>query len=197
MYKYKGLVKNSIRGGNMKKIILVITTIFIMTGCGNMMNTPTKKVETFLSKYQTLDKKVIDQLDEVIEDSDNLNDQQREKYHELMKKQYQNLSYKVKEETLDGDNAVVTIELEVLDYGKAIKESETYLANNRDEFVTDTVEDVIDKSKFLDYKIDAMSKIKDKVTYTINFNLTKDKDNDWKITDISDIDRLKLHGLYY
>ena len=49
----------------------------------------------------------------------------------------------------------------------------------------------------LDYKIDAMSKIKDKVTYTINFNLTKDKDNDWKITDISDIDRLKLHGLYY
>ena len=75
----------------LSKAILVITSIFVLVGCGNMMNTPTKKVEEFLSKYQTLDKKVLDQLDEVMEDSDNLTDSQRDKYHELMKKQYQNL----------------------------------------------------------------------------------------------------------
>ena len=184
----------------MKKLsraLLIIISIFIITGCGNMMNTPTKKVEEFLSKYQTLDKKVLDQLDNVMEDSDDLTKDQKNEYHELMKKQYQNLSYKIKEETIDGDNAVVITEIEVLDYGKAISESETYLANNREEFTSDTIENTIDKNKFLDYKLKAMSKVKDKVTYTINFRLTKDKDNDWKLTDISDIDRLKLHGLYY
>ena len=179
------------------KFLFIIIFIVIITGCGNMMDTPTKKVELFLSKYQTLDKDVLDQLDEVMEDSDNLTDEQKDEYHELMKKQYQNLSYKIKNETEDGDNAIVTVEIEVLDYGNAIKESENYLANNREEFVTDKEEDIIDKVKFLDYKIKAMSKVKDKVTYTINFNLTKDKDNNWKLNDISDIDRLKLHGLYY
>ncbi len=181
----------------LSKFLLVIIFVAIITGCGNMMNTPTKKVEEFLSKYQTLDKKVLDQLDNVMEDSDDLTKDQKNEYHELMKKQYQNLSYKIKEETIDGDNAVVITEIEVLDYGKAISESEAYLASNRDEFISDTSEDIIDKTKFLDYKIKTMSKVKDKVTYTINFRLTKDKDNNWKLIDISDIDRLKLHGLYY
>ena len=105
---------------NINKILLIIISIFFIVGCGNMMNTPTKKVEEFLSKYQTLDKKVIDQLDDVMEDADSFTDEQKEKYHDLMKKQYQNLSYKIKEETEDGDNAVVTVELEVLDYGSSI-----------------------------------------------------------------------------
>ena len=34
----------------------------------------------------------------------------------LLKKQYQNLSYKIKEETEDGDNATVEVEIEVYDY---------------------------------------------------------------------------------
>ena len=179
-----------------KRVLLAISFLFLLVGCGNMMDTPTKKVEMFLSKYQTLDKKVLDQLDTIMEDSDSLTDSQKEEYHELMKKQYQNLSYKIKDETIDGDNALVTVEVEVLDYGKSISEAEAYLANNREEFVTDKEKDIIDKTKFLDYKIKAMSQVKDKVTYTINFNLVKE-DNDWKLNDISDIDRLKLHGLYY
>ena len=36
----------------------------------------------------------------------------------------------------------------------------------------------------------------DKVTYTITFNLTKEDEN-WVLDDIGDIERQKLHGLYY
>ena len=180
----------------LSKVLLVITSIFLLVGCGNMMTSPTKKVEEFLSNYQTLDKQVLDQLDSVMEDSDSLTDEQKDKYYELMKNQYKNLSYKIKDETIDGDNAIVTVEIEVLDYGKAISEAEIYLANNRDEFISNKEDDIIDKVKFLDYKIKAMSKVNDRVTYTINFNLVKE-DNEWILNDISDIDRLKLHGLYY
>lgn len=181
----------------MKKIskVLLAITLLLLVGCGNMMNTPTKRVEEFLAKYQTLDEDVINQLDNVMEDADNMTDEQKEKYHELIKNQYKNLSYKIKNETVDGDTAVVEVEIEVLDYGKAIAESENYLTSNKEEFL-DSETNLIDKVKFLTYKIKKMSDVKDKVTYTINFNLTKE-DNKWQLSDISDMDRLKLHGLYY
>ena len=40
-----------------------------------------------------------------------------------------------------------------------------------------------------------MKDTKDKVTYTITFTLTK-KDDVWKLDDITDIDRQKIHGIY-
>lgn len=181
---------------HLRKVLLVIVALFLVVGCGNMMNTPTKKVEEFLGKYQTQDKEVLAQLDDVIKDAGNFNEDQKEKYRDLMKKQYQNLSYKIKDETEDGDNATVQVEIEVYDYGKAISESETYLTTNRSEFVTDVEKDIVDTVKFLDYKIKQMTDVKDKVKYTINFTLTKIND-EWKLDNISDIDRQKLHGLYY
>ena len=178
------------------KFLVIVCALFVLVGCGNMMNTPTKKVEAFLSKYQTQDKSVLDQLDNVISDAGNLDDSQKESYRDLMKKQYQNFSYKVKDETEDGDNATVVVEIEVYNYGKAISDAETYLANNRSEFVTDKEDGTIDTKKFLDYKIEQMTNVKDKVKYTINFTLTKVNDK-WQLDDISDVDRQKIHGLYY
>ena len=183
----------------MKKIknVLIIVILLLMTvGCGNMMDTPTKKVESLLSKYQTQDKDVITQLDDVVSKAGSLNDEQQEKYRNLMKRQYQNLSYKIKNEKEDGNNATVTVEIQVFDYGKAISDSENYLISNRNEFILNSEEDVIDSTKYMDYKISNMANITDKVTYTISFTLTK-VDNEWKINDLNDIDRMKLHGLYY
>lgn len=177
------------------RVLFLIIILFLIVGCGNMMNTPTKKVEDFLSKYQTMDKAVLTQLDDVIDDSGNFTDTQKEKYRELMKKQYQNLNYKIKDETEDGDNATVEVEIEVYDYGKAIRDSESYLINNREEFLNNETNS-IDTEKFLDYKINQIKDIKDKVKYTINFTLTKVEDT-WKLDDISDVDRQKIHGLYY
>lgn len=178
-----------------KKVILMVAVLFLVVGCGNMMNTPTKKVEEFLSKYQTQDKDVLEQLDDVIKDAGTMIEDQKKDYRDLMKKQYQNLSYKIKDETEDGDNATVQVEIEVYDYGKAISKSETYLTTNREEFLDEEKKE-IDSKKFLDYKIKQMKDVKDKVKYTINFTLTKVNDK-WKLDDISDIDRQKLHGLYY
>ena len=198
MYKKYNLEKDINKEDKMKRIhriIFLVTILFLVVGCGNMMNTPTKKVEDFLSKYQTMDKAVLTQLDDVIEDAGNLVDKQKDTYRELMKKQYQNLSYKIKDETEDGDNATIQVEIEVYDYGKAIQEAESYLTTNREEFINNETNE-IDTEKFLDYKIKQMKDTKDKVTYTINFTLTKVED-EWKLDNISDVDRQKLHGLYY
>ena len=44
-------------------------------------------------------------------------------------------------------------------------------------------------------KIKELKDVTDKTTYTITFNLNKE-DGEWKLQDITDVDRQKIHGLY-
>ena len=78
------------------KLLVVIGLLFLVVGCGSIMNTPTKEVEEFLNKYQSLDQEVLDQLDTTLEDSDSFTGSQKEEYYDLMKTQYKNLDYKIK-----------------------------------------------------------------------------------------------------
>lgn len=179
----------------MKKIVFtVVFLLLLVCGCESMMNTPTKRVEEFLNKYQRQDNEVLTQLDEVITDGDfDFTDNQMNSYKELMKNQYKNLTYTIKEEMIDGDNATVTVEIEVFDYNKAMNEAETYYVTNPDQFKTETGE--LDNSKFMDYRIERLKEVKDKVKYTLNLTLTK-ADDKWVLNDISQADRQKIHGLY-
>ena len=85
----------------MKKVLLVFSLILLfMTGCGTDMGTPTAKVEEFLGKYQKMDSEVLTQLDSVISTDEKMSDSQKNEYRGLMEKQYQNLSYKIKNEEM-------------------------------------------------------------------------------------------------
>lgn len=213
----------------MKKILVAILGVLLFTGCTDMMNTPTKRVEEFLGKYQTMDSEVLKQLDEVIEKEETMTKDQRKEYRDLIKKQYQNLSYKIKDETVNGDEAAVEVEIEVFDYQKAISDAEKYLDEHKDEFKketktaqsrttednddrtktqngnkeetekdttkNDTTQDTVDHEKFMDYKIKQLKDVKDKVKHTLTLTLTK-KDKKWVLDDVSETDRLKIHGLY-
>lgn len=191
----------------MKKILVCLSLFLLLAvGCTNTMNTPTKKVEELLGKYQKMDSTVLAQLDSVISEDVNMSDEQKKEYRSLMEKQYQNLSYKVKNEEIKGDNATVDVEIEVFDYATSIAESRKYYSEHKDEFkeeekdddtVGEKVEEAIDKSsKYIDYKIKQLKNVTDKKKYDITFNLSKDDDGIWKLDDISDIDRQKIHGLY-
>ena len=177
----------------MKKIILLLISILIFTGCENMSNTPTAKVENFMEKYQTMDSSVLSQLDSIVENRKDLTDEQKSKYKSLMEKQYQNLSYTIKDETSDKNNANVVVEVETYDYRNALNKSEVYFENNQDEFKKE--DGSINLEKYMDYKIEEMIKVDDRITSEIVFVLHK-KNNKWILDDISDIDRQKIHGLY-
>ena len=172
----------------MKKIIFTVVCLLLLTcGCESMMNTPTKRVEEFLNKYQRQDSEVLTQLDDAITNGDfDFTDNQMNSYKDLMKNQYKNLTYTIKEEMIDGDNATVTVEIEVFDYNRAMNDAESYYIANPDKFKTETGE--LDNSKYMDYKIE-------KIKYTLNLTLTK-ADDKWVLNDITEADRQKIHGLY-
>lgn len=177
----------------MKKFLLLISFVLILVGCESVMNNPTKRVETFLNKYQTMDKEVISQLDTTLNNNNDLTKSQKEEYKNLMKKQYQNLTYTIKDEEIDGDTAIVKVEIEVYDFNKAMNDADNYLLQNPEEFVLG--EDLVDNEKFMDYKIKQMKNTMDKVKYTIEFNLTK-KDDKWTLNNVDEITRQKIHGIY-
>lgn len=197
----------------MKKIIKYLLCSFVvisLVGC-SMGNTPTKKVENFLDSYRKQDENVITQLKEMI-DSDNLMDEnQKETYSDIIKKQYSDLTYNIKNETINGDKATVTAEIEVYDFYKANKEAEEYYNNNKKEFEDNSVvEDVKEKakdvaegakdaitsdSKYINYRLGKLKDADDRIKYTVDFTLTKN-DGNWKLDDIDDVTRQKIHGLY-
>lgn len=175
-----------------KYLIFILLVIFILSGC-EMGNTPTKKVENYLDNYKNLSTNVIEQLDDIINEDLLMNDNQRTIYKDILKKQYQDLTYEIKDEIIDGEKATVTVEIEVYDLYKKTKEAEDYLNSNPNEFA-DQDGNVLDMD-FLEYKLNELTKQKERVTYTIDFTLTKINDT-WVVDDLTDTERLKIHGLY-
>lgn len=210
----------------MKKILLCfscIMAIVLLSGC-TMDNTPTKKVEKFLDSYKNQDETVLNQLKDMVDTDSLMDDTQKETYQDIIKKQYKDMSYEIKDETIDGDTATVTAEIEVYDYYKINKDAEDYYNKNPDEFKSVTgngivddaknaTEDIIEgakdvtkdakdavtgtnsDSKFVEYRLGKLKDAKDRVKYTIDFKLTK-VDNVWTLNDIDDTTRQKIHGLY-
>lgn len=181
----------------MKKIIVILATFIFLTGCGCengvLMNTPTKKVEMLLANYQTLDKDVLEQLDDVVNKEDSFNDDQRDAYRDIMKDHYKNLTYEVKDEVINGNQATVTTEIEVTDYSNVIEEAAQYRLEHEDEFKDE--DGNFDESLYINYRLDKLKDAKEKVKYTIDFTLTK-VDDEWKVDPLTEEQEDKIHGLY-
>ena len=179
----------------MKKILSTLSILLIMTGCSltDMDNTPTKQVETYLNNYQTLDSNVLTELDSIVNDEELFDEDQKTTYRDILKKHYQDLTYMVKEETVNGDRATVEVEIEVTDYTKALKEAEAYKTTNESDLLDDN--GVFDDVKFNTYKLDLLKSSKDRVKYTIYFSLTKTNDK-WILDQLTNTEQEKLLGIY-
>lgn len=180
----------------MRKMLLLVLGLFLtLTGCslGNMDNTPTKKVESYLNEYQTLGSNVLSKIDSIVDEEALFDNDQKLTYKDILKKHYQDLTYTVKEETVNGDKATVEVEVEVNDYTKVLKEAESYKAENEDEFNDD--KGIFSEVLFNTFKLDKLKSSKDRVKYTIYFSLTK-SDNEWTLDELTDTDEEKLLGIY-
>ena len=133
----------------------------MITGC-NLNNNPTSKVEELLGKYQGLDKEITYDYTSLTNDS-SLSKELIEKYEE------------VKEETIDGNTATITTEIEVINYKKVLEESKE---SNHETIIKE------------------LNHTKNKTTYTIDFTVTKTKKGKWIIDPITEEQKLKLLGIY-
>ncbi len=176
-----------------KRIIFIfslLSILLIITGC-TMNNTPRAKVETVLMKYQKNSDSIVSELDDYL-NTLSIPSDSHDEYKKIYLKQYSDLKYDIKDEMIDGDTATVTAQIEVYDYYKIENDATKYINDNPDKFSTN---DIYDSAKVLEYKLDKFNNAKDRVTYTINFKLTK-VDNEWIVDNLSNEDLEKIHGIY-
>lgn len=212
----------------MKKFILYfscIMAVILLSGC-SMDNTPTKKVEHFLDSYRNQDETVINQLKDMVDMDNLMNEDQKNTYSDIMKRQYEDLTYEIKDEVIDGDNATVTVEIEVYDYYKVNQEAQNYYNENPNEFQDDAdtddssdglledakegVEDIVDDVEdTTEDAVDALTGDAKYVEYRLGkLQEAKDRvkytidftltkvDDVWTLNEIDDTTRQKIHGLY-
>lgn len=167
----------------MKKFIIALMVIFMSACTLGAAVTPKQKVSEFLDKYKNQNSELLAQLDETI-DSEINNDDYKSRYRDLMTNQYKNLEYDIKNESIEGDNAVVEVEVTVYDYASAIRNANNYLNENADEFkrndettasiaedTANAAENAVDKAG------DAINNVKDKMEDAAD-EITTDYDED-------------------
>ncbi|MBQ8192796.1 MAG: hypothetical protein IJZ46_01845 [Bacilli bacterium] len=168
----------------MKKILSLFIFLLFLVGC-SLSNTPTSKVEELFSKYQTLDSDIESGIDDIL-DSESLSSNQKDRYRKLIEMQYRNLTYQIKNERIDGDIATITTEIEVMDYKKAINDTTTYYSGMDNYTVLE----------YNDTKLDNLENVKDKVIYTIDFEVIKDEDGNWRLSSLDNDTIKKIQGMY-
>ena len=176
----------------MKKVIVVVLSIFMIVGCSLLSSGPTKKTEEFFKKYQNLDDSVLKDLELVVEGTTLNTEKEKSDYTKAMKMQYSDLKYKITNEKVNGDEATVTAKISVYDFYKVQTNANNYRLSHESEFLTDNV---FDESKFMEYKLKQMINATDRVEYTIDINLTK-KDNEWTVNEFDKTTLEKIHGTY-
>lgn len=164
-----------------KSFILLALSLFLLVGC-SMGNTPSSNVEALFMKYQKLDNDISSEIDAAINEQ-NFTEEQRDRYRKLIEAQYKNLSYEIKDERIDGSTATVTAEVEVIDYKRAIND-----------LTFDST--IYTKESFDNEKLNRLESMQDKVTYTIDFYLTKDNDGVWNLNALSTEEIKKIQGMF-
>lgn len=174
----------------MKKLLLIIS-MFLLSAC-SLSNSPKSKVEGYLNQYNNLSENVkLDLESQVV--SENLSDKNKELYKEALIKQYKNMKYEIKDETINAEVATVKVKITVLDYFEALNESDKYSKENPNKFYNANQE--FDKELFNSYKLKKISETKETVDYDITFNLNK-VDGQWKLENPDRVTLEKIHGLY-
>lgn len=153
----------------------------MLVGC-TMGNSPTSRVEDLFTKYQKLDEDISMGIDNVVNQQD-LTKDHKERYRKLLERQYKNLSYEIKDELIDGDNATVLVEIEVVDYKKAISD----LTFDSDSYT---------KESYDEEKLGRLEKAQDKVKYTLEVKVKKDNDGNWKVEALTPEQIKKIQGMY-
>lgn len=175
----------------MKKIIMVFISIVLLTAC-SLSNTPKSKVEAYLNQYNNLSDNVKLDLESKVS-SENLSEENKDIYKEVLTKQYQDMKYEIKDESIDGDNATVKVKITVYDYYQAENITNQYMNENPNSFYDDN--GLFSDDLFNNYKLNKMKDIKDTVEYEIEFYLSK-KDGEWILENPDRVTLEKIHGLY-
>lgn len=175
----------------MKKLIVFLSLILILTACSENINSPKKEINKYLSKYQQLDDDVIKDLDTTIV-KNGVDESNYKVVRDAFKRQYVDMNYKVISEKIKNNIATVKVAINVYDYSSSRKKSIDYIEKNQKKFMTNNEIDIVKTNDYV-YK-NYIKETKRKKYYT-KIKLKKVK-NKWIVSKFSNDNIKKIHGTY-
>lgn len=167
----------------MKKLIIILLCFFIL-GCSK--TDARFEVESYLKKFQNHDENVISSLNELLS-NENLDEEDKNLYELVMKRQYTDLEYKIKEEKYNADEAIITVLITVYDYENSKNLALEEINNHPDEYNTE--------EKKLNLVLKNMDKEEKRINYTLDFKVNY-LDNQWQLAKPNTEILEKIHGIY-
>lgn len=175
----------------MKKIfVLTLLCFLLLTGCGS--NTPTARVEAYLDGYNSMKEEVASDMEAKVT-SENLSYENQKIYKNVLTRQYENIKYEVKDESINGDKATVTVKITVYDLYKAEKDVINYMNTYPNEFYDEN--NNFSEEIFNKYRLNQMLSTNETVDYEIYFYLNK-VNGEWIIENPERNTLEKIHGIY-
>ena len=161
----------------MKKYLVFFLCIFCLVGCTNKSSK--EAVIEYLEKYRNFTAEIEESLMKDLE-SVNWKKEQKEKYILLMKKQFVNLKYKIKEEIYNGEEATVLVDITVYNYHNSKREA----LKEQDE-----------SQNYIDKVLEKMNNETHTIKYTLVFK-TNYKEGVWVLEQPSEETLKKIEGVY-
>jgi len=174
----------------MKKILLIILLSFCMVGCSN--NNAVDPVKEYISKFKNHDAAIMSSLDELLE-HENLTNEQNDIYKIIMKKQYNDLEYKVVNSTYNGDKAIIELEITVYDYQNSKKKASEHLNNHQEEYYDENGD--LYEIKYKNLQLQYMKSERQRIKYTISFHVKYEK-KQWILESPDYTVIQKIQGIY-
>ena len=167
-------------------VVIVLLVIILLISIIFKKNTdPTKMVKDYYKSYIQLSDDVINDIKYTF--NDKLSDAQLKKYKEIIKFQYRELEYSIIDKSFTDDLGTIDTEVKVVDLNSCYDKSRAYILAYPKKFKNDVAK--------IDYKIEAMDKCSEDVSYKIVFNFYKEKGK-WVMEDLTKADLQKIAGTF-
>lgn len=174
-------------------ISLCVLAVLVILMCWFLL-TREKTVEDitkdFFKQYTSLDEEIVKEIEYDFDDA--LTEQQKSRYVSIMEKQYSDLKYTIVNVREEGPLAFVEVEIEVYDLQAVMEKADSYVEIYNDKFYEDNE---LNMEKVVNYKLDALEKAEERVTYSITFSFSKEND-EYVMNDLTDSDLNKIKGIY-
>jgi len=183
----------------MKKIILLIGLFFLTTGCGfdflkEEEELIKETVSSYITEYQDLSITVMIPLSFDMEEIDFFSESSETYYELAMKKQYQDITYKITSVSLYSESATAKVEIYTYDFISTKEAAEEYMENDG-AYLLEGEEESIQKLLFENYLYQKMYEEETRIKQEIILNLSKE-DGSWKVNSIDEDTLLKIRGLF-
>lgn len=176
----------------MKKVIVLFLLILSLYGCG-FSNSPSDEVSMYLDKYNSLNDDVLIDVDNVISKED-LSSGNKDVYKEVLLRQYKNMKYEIKDESINDNSAMVKVSVNVYNYYNTNVNSENYKNEHTNEFYD--INGMFDNNVYNTYRLGELLKTNDTISYDITFHLKKDENGKWILDNPNEETIQKLNGFY-